>query len=249
MDGSVGRRPGSLAVRSYDLSESFMNEFANNEDVVAPLRALGFWSYRAAMYRQDPQERCYLDIALSYPTSFYGVMAMQISGQTKRLDFALPESNAGLLTWLGRQKGGRRALALLQIDNHYEAAREIRYLYHEMPEPLRRQLIGFAVENGMADLAFRVADYHRFETGEEILGGLFPKLSLTTDYVVDEALVYAIIRKESGFSAGAKSRAKAAGMMQIMPATAAFITKDRSCAQPSVISSMTLLITSNLPLH
>ena len=89
-------------------------------------------------------------------------------------------------------------------------------------------MIGFAVENGMADLAFRVADYHRFETGEEILGGLFPKLSLTTDYVVDEALVYAIIRKESGFSAGAKSRAKTAGMMQIMPATAAFITKDRS---------------------
>ena len=229
----MGLWAGGLAAwRSgqYDLSESFMNELANNEDVVAPLRAgAGFWSYRAAMYRQDPQEAMrYLDIALSYPTSFYGVMAMQISGQTKRLDFALPESNAGLLTWLGRQKGGRRALALLQIDNHYEAAREIRYLYHEMPEPLRRQLIGFSVENGMADLAFRVADYHRFETGEEILGGLFPKLSLATDYVVDEALVYAIIRKESGFSAGAKSRAKAAGMMQIMPATAAFITKDRS---------------------
>ena len=134
MDRSVGGGLAAWRSGQYDLSESFANELANNEDVVAPLRAgAGFWSYRAAMYRQDPQEAMrYLDIALSYPTSFYGVMAMQISGQTKRLDFALPESNAGLLNWLGRQKGGRRALALLQIDNHYEAAREIRYLYHEM---------------------------------------------------------------------------------------------------------------------
>ena len=116
---------------------------------------------------------------------------------------------------------------MLQIENTYEASREIRYLYNEMPEPLRRELISFAVENGMADLAFRVSDYHRFQTGEEILGGLYPNLSLQTDYSVDEALVFAIIRKESGFSAGAKSRAKAAGMMQIMPATAAFITKNR----------------------
>lgn len=228
----MGYWAGGLAAwRSgqYALSESLMNELADFEEAPDALRAgAGFWSYRAAMRKQDPLKAMrYLDIALSYPLSFYGVMAMQISGQTKALDFSLPVAKDDLLTWLSRHKGGKRALAMLQLGNHYEAAREIRYLYNEMPEPLRRELISFSVEQGMADLAFRVADYHRFQTGEEILGGLYPRLSLKTDYRVDEALVFAIIRKESGFSAGAKSRAKAAGMMQIMPATAAFISKDR----------------------
>ena len=222
---------GLAAWRSgqYELSESLMNELAEIKDAPAALRSgAGFWSYRAAMKRQDPVKAMqYLDIALLYPTSFYGVMAMQISGQTKQLDFTLPEAKDKLLNWLHNSKGGKRALAMLQIENTYEASREIRYLYNEMPEPLRRELISFAVEHGMADLAFRVSDYHRFQTGEEILGGLYPNLSLQTDYSVDEALVFAIIRKESGFSAGAKSRVKAAGMMQIMPATAAFITNNR----------------------
>ena len=52
-------------------------------------------------------------------------------------------------------------------------------------------------------------------------------LSEKTDFVVDEALVLAIIRKESGFYPLARSRARAAGLMQLMPATAAFIAQDR----------------------
>jgi soluble lytic murein transglycosylase-like protein len=45
---------------------------------------------------------------------------------------------------------------------------------------------------------------------------------------VDEALVWAISRQESGFNPRAKSRASAAGLMQIMPATASFIMRKRS---------------------
>ena len=221
---------GLAAWRSgqYELSESLMNELAEIEDAPGRL-ALRCWLLVISCSNEAPdpvKAMQYLDIALLYPTSFYGVMAMQISGQTKQLDFTLPEAKDKLLNWLHNSKGGKRALAMLQIENTYEASREIRYLYNEMPEPLRRELISFAVEHGMADLAFRVSDYHRFQTGEEILGGLYPNLSLQTDYSVDEALVFAIIRKESGFSAGAKSRV-ATGMMQIMPATAAFITNNR----------------------
>ncbi|NBW05519.1 MAG: lytic transglycosylase domain-containing protein, partial [Alphaproteobacteria bacterium] len=47
------------------------------------------------------------------------------------------------------------------------------------------------------------------------------------DYDIDEALVWAISRQESGFNPRAKSRAKAAGLMQLMPATASFIARDR----------------------
>ena len=220
---------GAWRSGQYELAKSFFTTLAEIEDAPDILRAgAAYWSYRSFMKEGNaPVALSYLDIALNYPTSFYGVMAMQITGQTNHLDFSLPEAQDDLLGWLLRTRGGKRALAMLQVGNQYEASREIRYLYDDMPEGLRRELIGFAVDNGMADLAFRASDYHRYQTGEEILGGLYPRLNLSTDLYVDEALVFAIIRKESGFSAGAKSRAKAAGMMQIMPATAAFISKNR----------------------
>ena len=228
----MGYWAGGLAAwrsSQYQLAHSFFTTLADIEDAPVPLRTgAAYWSYRSFMRQGDvSQALSYLDIALQHPTAYYGMIAMQLTGQTSEIDFQLPDSQADLIGWLVRHKGGRRAIAMLQIGNQYEAAREIRYLYNEMPENLRYELIGFAVENGMADLAFRVADYHKFQTGEEVLGGLYPILRLQTDPFVDEALIFAIIRKESGFSAGAKSRAKAAGMMQIMPATAAFITNNR----------------------
>ena len=162
-----------------------------------------YWSYRSFMKEGNASVALsYLDIALNYPTGFYGVMAMQITGQTNHLDSSRQRRKMICLAGCCAQ---RVALAMLQVGNHYEASREIRYLYDEMPEALRRELIGFAVDNGMADLAFRVSDYHRYQTGEEILGGLYPRLNLATDLYVDEALVFAIIRKESGFSLARKA--------------------------------------------
>jgi soluble lytic murein transglycosylase len=56
---------------------------------------------------------------------------------------------------------------------------------------------------------------------------LYPRPQFKTDYTIDEALVWSISRQESGFNPRAKSRAKAAGLMQLMPATASFIARDR----------------------
>ncbi|MCB1803558.1 MAG: lytic transglycosylase domain-containing protein, partial [Gammaproteobacteria bacterium] len=53
-------------------------------------------------------------------------------------------------------------------------------------------------------------------------------------YQVDRALIYAIMRQESAFITTARSVAGARGLMQLMPATAAFIGSDRSLRREKV---------------
>ncbi|MGC6536654.1 MAG: lytic transglycosylase domain-containing protein [Candidatus Puniceispirillaceae bacterium] len=223
---------GGLAAwrsKQFELAHSFFTTLAEIEDAPDSLRSgAAFWSYRSAMRNRDVADAVrYLDIALGYPQSFYGVLALQVSGQSHLVNFTLPENKQVFTKWLLNRDGGKRAIALLQLGMSHEASRELRYLYHDVPDNLIPQLVRFALDHNMADLAFRVADYYRYETGTTIYAGLYPLMTLETDLYVDEALVFSMIRKESGFAASAKSRAKAAGLMQIMPATAAFLTNDR----------------------
>jgi len=91
---------GAWRSGQYELAKSFFTTLANFEDAPAPLRAgAAYWSYRAYMKKGDAQTALsYLDIALLYPTSYYGVMAMQITGQTNLVDFSLSEDYNNFLT-------------------------------------------------------------------------------------------------------------------------------------------------------
>ena len=219
----------SWRAERFELAGSFFRTLAEMENAPDVLRAgAAFWAHRVAMrFGQPEQADSYLSIAARYPEIFYGVMAVKASGQQYEIDFSLPSISDEFKNWLTSQEGGQRALALLQIGNWTRAARELRYLVEEMPPTFQHDLIVFATKNQMPGLAFRLADLHQQDTGERMYAALYPMLSEQTDFVIDEALVLAIIRKESGFYPLARSRARAAGLMQLMPATAAFIAQDR----------------------
>ena len=54
-----------------------------------------------------------------------------------------------------------------------------------------------------------------------------PELAPEGGFTIEKALVYAIARKETDFNDTARSGAGAYGMMQVMPATAAYMTGDQ----------------------
>ena len=187
-----------------------------------------FWAQRALLILNKPKEALeYLEISTENINNFYGIIGLESKGQDIKIDFSLPKISDKFFEWIKLKKGGRRSLALLQIGNWTEAGRELRYLYEECPEDLKLDMMVFAANYNMPSLSFRLADLHRKETGKILYGALFPLINSNFEFIVEETLLLSIIRKESGFYPLAKSRAKAIGLMQLLPSTAAFISKDR----------------------
>ena len=223
---------GLAAWRSgrFDLAGSLFRTLADEEEVFPDLRAAAaFWAHRIEMREGRPAEAIrYLEIASQELHSFYGVMARNILGQDFDLSFELPTYDDGFLDWLAARPGGTRLFALLQIGRLNDAERELRYLWDDMPQQMQESALRFSIDYGMAGLAYRAGELLRRNSGQVWLGAIYPIPRYNVEFSVDEALVWAISRQESGFNPRAKSRARAAGLMQIMPATASFVTKNRA---------------------
>ncbi len=222
---------GLAAWRSgqFDLAGQFFRTLANLPEASPGQRsAAAYWAHRIELRQGRPLESIrYLELSAREIDSFYGVVSRYALGQQINISFDLPKIHEAFFSWLAKRPGGKRMYALLQLGETHAAERELRYLWMEMPEEYRLGVMRFASEQGMAGLSFRVAEIIRKDTGVSWFGALYPHPQFKAEYTIDEALVWSISRQESGFNPRAKSRAKAAGLMQLMPATASFIARDR----------------------
>ena len=231
-DAWLGYWAGGLAAwRSgqHELAGKFFRSLVDLPNISAGRRsAAAFWAHRTELRAGSASKSVeYLTIAAQEIDSFYGVVAREALGQKISLSFELPPYDHKFLPWLAARPGGQRLFALLQIGKTHLAERELRYLWMEMPVEFHHSAMSLASKHGMAGLSFRIAEIIRKETGKSWYGALYPHPPFKTVFSIDEALVWAVTRQESGFNPRAKSRAKAAGLMQLMPATASFIAKDR----------------------
>ena len=213
----------------YELSGIYFRALADMVNAPDLLRSgAAFWAYRLSLRHNDPETAVkYLNVAKNFTKTFYGMMALYVSGQKFSVIFQEPRISDNFVPWLTRTRGGRRALALLQIGDWIRASRELRYLYEQASTTQKKDMMMFAVTHNMPGLAFRLADLHLKLTGEAYNTALYPQPTTKINFEIDPAIIYGIIRKESSFYPLARSRVRASGLMQIMPATAAFISNDR----------------------
>ena len=182
-----------------------------------------FWAARASIVEQKPQHVAgFLQIAAEDTQGIYGLLARAVLGEEEVYDWSYPQALDDGLAAVAELPGGRRALALGQIGQSGLAEQEIRKLAARVSPDLMPGLIGLAAWLDLPAAQMRLAQSLRHRDGGGHHAALYPLPSWqpTTGFTVDRALVYAVMRAESGFDPEAESYAGARGLMQVMPATA-----------------------------
>jgi soluble lytic murein transglycosylase len=189
------------------------------------------WRYWRARALRELGEKDAADAmlrTLAGQASFYGLLASEELGAPFTADWNGFHPQPTDLDRVRALAGIQRALALYRVGLDPEAVREWLWAIRGLDDRTLLAAAEVARLNNVTDRAINTAnrtvqlhDYaQRYPTPHrEALA------SASRQWDMDEALVYAIIRQESRFNPEARSRAGAAGLMQLMPATARWVAR------------------------
>ena len=195
-----------------------------------PLIAGGaFWAARLNLITRRPERVSrHLKIAAGYPRSFYGLLANRALGLEIEFAWEPPTLTEHDIETIMRIPEVVRAIALAEVGRIGFAEKEIRRLRPEANPALGKAMLALATRIGLPATQLRVARSLAADDGRRHDGGLYPAPVWIpkSGYLVDRALLFALMRQESAFNVRAKSSAGARGLMQLMPRTASFIARD-----------------------
>lgn len=190
------------------------------------IAASAYWAHRAAETNgEKAAARRYLELAASYPRTFYGILARKAQGRA--LDISknsLPELDEDAAEELYKTPGIKRAVALAQLGETEAAEQELRFMFPQADRATRVQLLSVAQALNLPAVQISMAKVLQRQ-GASYDVALYPQPSWkpAQGFDVDPSLVFAFARQESGFRANAQSYGGALGLMQIMPDTARYM--------------------------
>ncbi len=187
-----------------------------------------YWQGRAAQALGNPAEARTLFARIAGEHHFYGQLAAEELGRV----FTVPPKGytptAEEVAAIAREPGFQRALALYQLGQRFDATREWLWSIRGMDDKRLLAAAEFARQNEMFDRAINTADktvaLHDFSVRY-----LAPYRAALGENAraqqLEEAWVLGLVRQESRFISAIKSSAGAAGLMQLMPATAKWVAR------------------------
>jgi soluble lytic murein transglycosylase-like protein len=195
--------------------------------------AAAYWASRAAIRARHPGMHVpWLLQAAQEPRTFYGLMARRALGLTPGFAWHVEAGGEEGMAALLETAGGWRAVALLQTGQAGRAEAELRALWPLARGnlPLLRAMLALASQGGLTHLSAQLAELAQTADGRprDLARFPLPRLTPAQGFRVEPALLYALARQESNFDSAAVSPAGARGLMQVMPATAAYLANDPS---------------------
>ena len=185
-----------------------------------------YWRARAlrALGAQDAADG--LLRTLARETHFYGLLAADEMGLLQPPDWNGWRPRAEDLERVRALPGVRRALALYRVVLDAEALREWLWAIRGLDDRDLLAAAEVARQANEPDRAINTADrtvqLHDFSQRYPV-PHRDALAAAARQWDLDEAFVYSIIRQESRFQPHARSRVGAAGLMQLMPATAKWV--------------------------
>ncbi len=247
--GQAGWIGGLAAYRLGDFAtaQTFFTAAANWNASDDWARSSGaFWAARASEKLGDKAKtQSFLEQAASNPLTFYGQLALNRLGRWETLKIPQAQDEKDRAARLMRaDQGVRRAAALKEIGRVSDAEAE---LFASWSRARTEDDLGFlavARNLGLGTVAERIAQ----SSSSAALAALYPIPDqfrpVGGEFVLDRAVVLAVMRQESKFEPHAKSYAGARGLMQVMPQTAAWMTGRRDLASnPRLLNDTTLNVT------
>jgi soluble lytic murein transglycosylase len=212
-------------LRRIEVAGRHFQALAEAEAALPAERArAAFWAARAHLVTFRPAEaRRQLELAASYPQSFYGLLAGATLDRPIAYDIDQSHLGGGVAEALLRFDGAKRALALAQVGQLERAEAEIRKLAARATPEMMVSLIALAQSLDLPAAQMRLAQSLGYRGHHAVALYPVPRWQPSTGFSLDRALLYSVVRAESAFDPTAHSHAGARGLMQIMPATARYI--------------------------
>jgi soluble lytic murein transglycosylase len=221
---------GFVALRFLDDRRTALQHFRKLHDgVTAPIsRARGaYWAGRAAEAAGDAAgAKVWYGKAAEHLTTFYGQIAAGKLSDAAPTPPADPKPTPAEVQAFRRNELARVVQILNELGpNELFVAFAVALVDRAKTPGEKALALAHVRSTGRIDTAVAVSR-RVARDGHVLVENAYPIIALPKGDGPEPALVHAVIRQESGFDQRAVSRAKAQGLMQLMPATAKLVSKE-----------------------
>jgi len=221
----------SWRIQKYQQAADFFSLFSISLKNDAWHQTSGsFWAARSyAKLGKYENINFWLKRASQNPNSFYGMLALEVLGIEKKIEWTskkiLDTSNSTLLNL----PSGKRLQALIQVGFNDELEKEIVHINSVLNKEVAEDSVNIAQHFNLAYTQLKIVN--KLEQFGLILDtSLYyptPIWQPRGGFSINKELIYAFMHQESMFNASAKSSRGAMGLMQVLPSTAKFITSSK----------------------